>query len=166
MLPDIQFRERGENRADSADSADGGAPVANRGRPHANVHADVPLICQPAGIGNPARGRWHDALLREIEAMFRSAGLTITSSLPARIIPTGAARTDAAIAFCRTAVPSGNTSERSSTPPDPSSVRAEAIFPGLLYDQHERDKLKHHAQTIRGSRPDDVFAPFVVGQRR
>ena len=100
----------------------GGAPVANCGRPHANVHADVPLICQPAGIGNPARGRWHDALLREIEAMFRSAGLTITSSLPARIIPTGAARTDGAIAFCRTAVPSGNTSERSSTPTPPRSV--------------------------------------------
>ena len=41
---------------------------------HATVHADVPLICQPAWIGNPARGRLHDTLLREIEAMFRSAG--------------------------------------------------------------------------------------------
>ena len=36
-------------------------------------------------------------------------------------------------------------------------------FPGLLYDQHEREKIKYHARTIRGSRPDDVFVPFMVG---
>ena len=35
-------------------------PCANCGKPHTTVHADVPLICQPAGVGNPARGRWHD----------------------------------------------------------------------------------------------------------